>query len=739
MEIQILSPQSNNGFTPIIGERTTELIDRLKNKLDQDEIDNLLSETTDILSHCTNPNLNESQSITNLAFGYVQSGKTLSFTTLSAMANDNGFRIIVYFAGTKTNLLTQTTKRLRKDLINNGANNQFYKLHENPSSDDIQRIKNELQISTKPAILITVLKHYKYINVLADIFNSQQFKPVLGNSAVLIIDDEADQASLNGYAYKNSNKENISEEWEEDEYTTTYSSILKLKSSIPNHSYIQYTATPQGPLLISILDLLSPKHHTVLTPGKKYTGGKTFFVDKPELIITIPENEVFNSKKNQLQDCPKTLIEALQIHLMNVALVVRVLRKEQYLSMMIHADKDQDASQTFHTWTRNLIDMWIEKIKLDENDLARIELIESFKSIYPDVIRYYNSPEYIVPTFEDILLHLQDVIFDTNIELIISRTKKQGDNREIDWEGYPSHILVGAEMLNRGFTVENLAVTYMPRYSVSKSTADTIQQRCRFFGYKLNYLESCRVYLPEDTILEYFEYVQHEEEMRQWLKENTSLEKVEQLLLITPRLNATRKNILSVNTVQTKLSGWRKMNAFQAIEENIRFVEHFIAQTNFMNEKDYGTPDRNHRYAKLPIQKVIEFLSDFKFSNMPDTARKQATIRYMKYLATKENSPLQHAYIIQMAYAGDARERAFNEQTLRLKELHTGRSTSGQETYPGDSKIRFEDSICIQIHKVKLKNESILWGNKTAYTLAIYYPEDFAINYVATESKNENL
>ena len=91
---------------------------------------------------------------------------------------------------------------------------------------------------------------------------------------MLIIDDEADQASLNGYAYKNSK----SEDWEEDEYTATYKSIMNLRNSLPNHSYVQYTATPQGPLLISIVDLLSPKHHTVLTPGKSYTGGKTFFV-----------------------------------------------------------------------------------------------------------------------------------------------------------------------------------------------------------------------------------------------------------------------------------------------------------------------------------------------------------------------------------------------------------------------------------------------------------------------------
>ena len=56
---------------------------------------------------------------------------------------------------------------------------------------------------------------------------------------------------------------------------------------------------------------------------------------------------------------------------------------------------------------------------------------------------------------------------------------------------------------------------------------------------KHNYLYSCRVYLPEDTALEYREYVDHEEEMRNWLKENTDLRKVEKLLLISPSMRNT--------------------------------------------------------------------------------------------------------------------------------------------------------------------------------------------------------
>ena len=727
MEIQIVNNvNSTASFVPVIGERTTELLGRLSQKLDADEIEVLKKETSEILSYCSNPHLSEVQSVTNLVVGYVQSGKTMSFTTLSAMAVDNGFRMIIYFAGTKNNLLDQTTKRLRKDLMSTGQNMQYYKLHENPNKHDIQRIDNELKIQrVKPVILVTVLKNAQHINELADILCSQQLQNTLGKQGVLIIDDEADQASLNGYAYKNSK----AKEWEDDEYTATYSSILRLKSKLPNHSYIQYTATPQGPLLINIVDLLSPKHHTVLTPGKNYTGGKTFFKDQPGLIITIPDSEVYHSRRNNLTECPQSLVKALQLHLMSVAIVVRIQQKEPYLSMMVHADKEQDASEKFYNWVSSLIQTWALMIEVSKQDLAYQEMYQSFKQTYPEAIKEYQSHHEAYPTFDEIWDELPDIVHDTNIALLISRNK----TKDIDWSCSPSHILVGAEMLNRGFTVDRLAVTYMPRHSIGKSTADTIQQRCRFFGYKRNYLYSCRVFLPEDTILEYVDYVEHEEEMRQWLKNNKDITKVEQLLIISPQLNATRRNILSKNTVTTKLNGWRQMNTFQCIDENYHLVQQFVQNHTFSLFKDYNTTDRNHRYIKLSISEVIKFLSEYKCQNMPDSARKQATLRYLNYLSQNGPHPLQHAYIIQMAYEGEARERSFDPETQRVKNLHSGRSNSGAHTYPGDQQIRFEDSICIQIHYVKLKCDSMQWCNVKAYTLAIYYPEDFAINYVNTE------
>jgi hypothetical protein len=173
------------------------------------------------------------------------------------------------------------------------------------------------------------------------------------------------------------------------------------------------------------------------------------------------------------------------------------------------------------------------------------------------------------------------------------------------------------------------------------------------------------------------------------------------------------------------------MNALQQIEENISFVSNFLSSQTFTDFQNFGTPDRNHRYVKLEIEKVIEFLKDFKIMNMPDALRKSSTIQYLRYLADKQE--LKHAYIFEMSYAvTNGRERSLDTEkdVLKISNIFSGRSTSGSQTYPGDKGIRFEDSFCIQIHKIKLKHSSMQWGNKVLYTLGIYYPEDFAHSFV---------
>ncbi len=276
----------------------------------------------------------------------------------------------------------------------------------------------------------------------------------------------------------------------------------------------------------------------------------------------------------------------------------------------------------------------------------------------------------------------------------------------------------------------SLAACSCAGHSMRKSNADTIQQRCRFFGYKRNYLNSCRVFIPLDSTIEYREYVKHEEIMRNMLNANT-LERAEQLLILDSSMNPTRNNILSADVVSQKLSGWRQMNALQQIEENISFVSNFLSSQTFTDFTNFGTPDRNHRYVKLEIEKIIEFLKDFKVMNMPDALRKSSTIQYLRYLADKQE--LKYAYIFEMSYAVvNGRERSLDSEkdVFKIKNIFSGPSTSGTQTYPGDKGIRFDNSFCIQIHKIKLKHSSMQWGNKVLYTLGMYYPEDFAHSFV---------
>ena len=405
-KIKIIKEEGN--FQVKLGDRTFDLINRLS-QLSEEERDNLLNESAEILSHCVNP-VDTVGDITGLAVGYVQSGKTMSFTTLSTLAIDNGFRAIIYLAGTKNNLLEQTTSRLKKDLLTATDNRRNYKVYQNPISEGnrVNTIHNALKLKSKPAILITILKKEKYIHELMKLFSSYEIRSELGSNGVLIIDDEADQASLNTYARSNSR----SEDWEEDEYSSTYSSILRLKASLPNHSYIQYTATPQGPLLINLMDLLSPEFHVVLTPGKSYTGGKVFFVDNPDLIITIPPTEVYHHRNNPLRECPVSLINALQVYLIGVAIQVNILGKENFLSIMVHADRETDASRKFHSWVGNIITNWGDRLDLSDTDPSKVELLTSFRKNYLEAVRKIDNP----PSFEEVISEVLEVILDTNVE-----------------------------------------------------------------------------------------------------------------------------------------------------------------------------------------------------------------------------------------------------------------------------------------------------------------------------------
>ena len=699
--------------------------------MSQDESNQLLSEAKFLLSNCANPEKNNSNN-TGIAMGYVQSGKTRSFTTVLALAADNGYRLAIVFAGTKNNLLTQTTDRLLTDLEINGDNSERLILETDPSESEIKRA---LRITSSPLIIIPILKNHIHLKRIARIFESEEVSKYLKNMPALIIDDEADQASLNTFARQNDKKE-----WEDDKFSSTYSAIIKLKNNLPNHTYLQYTATPQGPLLISLTDMLSPSFHKVLSPGKTYTGGKTFFQDRTELITRIPENEVYNKKENPLLQCPKSLRESLQFFILGSIIHIKFRKNKNPFTMMIHPDREKNDCDLFYSWVKKMIEKWTDKLDLKLEDPEYSILISEFEKNYE---KYKNTIK-LAPEFKDIIPYIFDTLLITSKWLVIgeNKTKFPEAKPKVDWSKSKNHIVVGADMLNRGFTVEGLAITYMPRYSKSMSISDTIQQRARYFGYKNKYIDLCRIYLPLDSINEYTAYVEDEEYLREFLKEH-SLKELAQTLLHTDLMNPTRNNILSKRLIKNKMEGARGFHSLSInnILDNKQLYKSILKKHDFELYIDYGTVLRNHGFVKISIEDGLGILYKFKVSSPFEMVRKSATLQYLRLL---QSSNINHCYLFKMDLEADneqIRKRTIlnSDETLRCQQLFSGRSTKGIKNYPGDAKIGYPDSLTIQLYNIKLKppkdNQKTKFNNLIFNTIALVYPENIKNTFVGLKDE----
>lgn len=736
-EILTILPQETGteekAHIPHIGPKTLRLVSSLP--VNENSRDTVLSEACQILSRCKFPG--EEGSRTNIAVGYVQSGKTMSFTVLSALAADNGFKIIIYLTGTKTNLQKQTYDRLKQNFRVDGDFTSFTLFEDclENSVTDINRIRNFILLDGC-VLLFPILKHYQHIGTLADIFQSTTLTPLVEDKAVLIIDDEADQSSFNTYARANS----LKEDWEEDEFSSTYSSILRLRKCFKCHSYVQYTATPQAAFLIDSNDILAPEYHTVLTPGDDYTGGLFFFKNKERKYVEVIDNDdLYHKERNPLETMPKSLEHALKEFLISVAIKVFIKKEVNFLSMMIHVDGSRESNEKFSRWTSAKINNWIDRITSPHNDPSYTMFVSNLREDYESISKYVEDR----PSFEEVVNVLDKVMILTHIRLVQGQgpSSFNVEKGEIDWEADPAHILVGADMLNRGFTVEKLSMTYMPRTTRGKSNADTIEQRCRFFGYKRKYADVCRIYISDKSKEEYEYYVDHEEMLRKNLKQCSSVAeftKMAKAMVLTNRLNPTRSNILSTKLVRGKLMGWRQLRTIDNFEANTREIDKMLSRIpahKFTLCKDYdGNVSRNHRYIDVSVESFIDFFKTIHYHEVPIITRKIVTIQYLRYLF--EQGKIDHVRLYDMAYAAKG-------QDMRSHKIPDGRPAnlmpghSPDYVYPGDMYFKSEDTLCFQIHHYRIVDPGYN-GNKVACNFAIYYPEALGTDYIALNSALED-
>lgn len=716
-----------------------------KDGLSDTEAYNLRASSTDILNHCNAHDAVQNSEVTHLVVGYVQSGKTMSFTGVLALARDNGYRIAVILTGITTNLQEQTSTRLAKDLEND-LDKDCFSILNNPSADESGDIIKALRLSDHPLLIIPILKHKKYINDLTKIFRDHKVVNEMKTETVLIIDDEADQASLNSFGYKNSKAIQDNEKRE----SATYAAILRLRAALPGNSYIQYTATPQANLLITTMDLLSPRSHTLLIPGERYVGGKKFFgLDKGHqlfngrLVIEIPSEEVFHKRENILTEMPKSLKEAMMMHVWAVILVIKWYRRKKIrqLSMMVHPTDIIEGNKIFESWIREELDYWSDSLAKPNWDQNHILILEQFASLFQKAIEFYPIDNR--PTFDDVCKYIPDVVNDCRVYRITGDS--DDDSTKINWNAHRMNILVGAQMLNRGFTVEKLATTYMPRHTTGITNADTIEQRCRFFGYKMDYIESCRAYLPSKSIQDYIDYVDHEEELRSILSKSSSLKDYEHSVMLTPRLRPTRQNVLPVKMVKAKLVGWNKYERMSGrtmlVENKLTFEsfvdKHFQSSHDFKmlhyDSNKYAVGEmKKHSMIVLSVDDIMPLLNDFKAGSLGDSIKKSMTLRFLGYLKDIQDERIK---VIFMS-SNQIREREKKEvdEDMWQIPLFQGQSNiSEKDNYIGDTNIFDEDNITIQIHHLRIKGLSVSETpyNET-YSMAIHFPERIATQYSTT-------
>ena len=386
-------------WIPAQGPEVRGLLEHLS--LDSESKDRLSAEAATILGKCIPPQ-GAQDTTTGLVLGYVQSGKTLSFTAVAALARDNGYPMVIVITGTATNLLDQSRGRLETDL--RLQHNRKWRLFLNPRPDQRQAVADVLADWTvdlpdhrRQTVLITVLKNGTHLRNLVNLLRQLD----LNRAPVLVIDDEADQAGLNTQVGRG-------------RQSTTYQRLVALRQCLPHHTYLQYTATPQAPLLINLIDTLSPRFAELLTPGDHYVGGEGFFEQNPNLVRIIPANEI-PSRANPLTDVPASLIEALKLFFLGVA--AGYLRGDdrrpgsRNRSMLVHPSRETPGQGQFFHWIRQIRQQWLDVLDPHTEERERRQFLDSFGAAYADL--HATLPD--LPTFDELSRELHYAIRKTEV------------------------------------------------------------------------------------------------------------------------------------------------------------------------------------------------------------------------------------------------------------------------------------------------------------------------------------
>ncbi len=721
--------QEGGEWIPVVGPETEALIGHF-NLPDDKSRATVRDQAINVLRKCVPPTANDGTQ-TGLVVGYVQSGKTMSFTTVAALARDNGYEMIVVIAGVSTPLFNQSKQRLESDLRLMTRDDHKWKVLSNPKIDQKQTIESTLNewkdptvpLGERQTILMVVMKNHTHLRNLDQLLQSLKLDGSLDAVPTIVIDDEADQAGLNSAVRKGME-------------SPTYSHLVALRDYLPHHTFLQYTATPQAPLLINLIDILSPRFVEVLTPGPAYTGGKLFFVDNPLLVRTIPQSDI-PSPGNVLTQAPASLLQAMRLYYLGVAAGLATGETHGNRSMMVHPSQKRAGHAQYTHWVKQIRTNWLSIVRLDTSDPDRQQLLDEFAQAYDDLAKTAAD----LPPFSALALFLQRAINKANI---IEVNSSSGKTPPVDWKGDYPHILVGGQSMDRGYTVEGLTVTYMPRGS-GIGNADTIQQRARFFGYKAGYIGYCRVFLGADTLQAYEAYVQHEEDVHQRLQKHRQsgkpLSEWKRAFFLDGSLKPTRDCVLDLDYMKGGYSDdWYYPKApyesQEAVANNSKTVSEFVSALSL--KPDSGHPMRTehmkHFVAEnVPLADVLErLLLRYRVTRFEDSQHLTGVMLQVKKYLDHHGDAICNVY--QMS-KGMERSRSVYPGGEIMNLFQGAHPDKNGQIYPGDRRIHSKSGLTVQLHNLKIEGSP--QGDVPGVPLiAIWVPNSMAGEWLSQAQGN---
>lgn len=647
----------------------------LEDGIAREGIDRIVATAAYGLGLCPDPADCTSRKETGLVIGKVQSGKTSSFIALTALAFDNGYNLVVVLGGTKKKLLKQNSDRI-KEYFHQCKDVCVLDTKTNADIANSQEILKFIRQGKK--IIVVGLKHTSHINeIRQSIFDDGS----LANQATLIIDDEGDETSLNTLVSKGKK-------------STTYQAIEKLKNTLPRHCFLSITATPQANLLISAVDVLSPDFGVLVKPGEGYCGLDAFH-SNTDYTITIPKDEPSVLEEG----FPESLARALAMFFIACAEHKRRGMPAGKVSMLVHPSGSKIDHASVNKKIETVLDEW-RMLAEDKKDLAYQALKTRLSSAY-DAYRDSTCPD--LSDFSELEDDAINALLNCKNHVVNSEY-----GSEVSDDFYDYNIYVGGNMLGRGLTFKGLTVTYIVRTSKGSSNVDTQEQRARWFGYREQYLDLCRVFAVEKIIDEFRLIRDHDEDLWATLEEahvqGTRFKDIARIFTLGEGLRMTRTSVAKTETYSFRF--WNRQRRFMRDADITRSNEQIIAAFKDANKDNVevlncgsGEPyeiirDADFFDVREALLNNYRFPSDSAFNN--SVIDKLASLLRRKGIKPKVD-------VVWMRY-GDTSKHFVNPDG-RIDNYSVGRrpkDKSKPATYEGDdNQFKRPGVMQVQIHRIE--------------------------------------